>query len=113
MSETKGIIDNPIKPDPNRTLRHIIAPDGKPSKTEYTVTEVRKTRSLVTLRPITGRSHQLRVHLASIGHPILGDRFYGDATTAKRLMLHAQRIEFHHPYSGKPMAFEAQIDWEV
>jgi tRNA pseudouridine32 synthase/23S rRNA pseudouridine746 synthase len=59
----------------------------------------------VELRPLTGRSHQLRVHLAAIGHPVLGDPFYGDAAAAERLQLHAARIGFRHPEGGAAVAF--------
>ena len=59
--------------------------------------------------PETGRSHQLRVHLKSIGHPILGDRFYGDASAAPRLMLHAARLSLRHPDDGATQVFEAPL----
>ena len=87
MSKEHGIIDKPLKPDPQRTLRHIVDQTGKPAQTKYQVRTILDNATLVDLYPITGRSHQLRVHLAAIGHAIQGDRFYGDSSTAKRLML--------------------------
>ena len=112
MDSNSGIIDKPLKPDPTRTLRHIVDESGKPAQTKYKVRTVTENATFVDLFPITGRSHQLRVHLASIGHPIQGDRFYGNPSTAKRLMLHAFRIQFLHPYSHKPLSFVANIDWK-
>lgn len=57
------------------------------------------------LEPVTGRTHQLRVHMAALGHPILGDALYGDAASTPRLLLHAKRLAFAHPFSGDPLKF--------
>ncbi len=62
----------------------------------------------IELEPVTGRSHQLRVHLASIGHPILGDALYGDVASAPRLLLHACSLSFVHPCSGKPLSLTSE-----
>jgi tRNA pseudouridine32 synthase/23S rRNA pseudouridine746 synthase len=62
----------------------------------------------VELEPVTGRSHQLRVHMASLGHPILGDALYGDAASAPRLLLHARALSFVHPRSGKPVSLTSE-----
>jgi tRNA pseudouridine32 synthase/23S rRNA pseudouridine746 synthase len=83
---------------------------GKPSRTLYETLVVSGGNARLQLTPLTGRSHQLRVHLASIGHPILGDEFYatGEALAARpRLALHAARLSFAHPVTGERMDFEA------
>ena len=105
------LIDLPIALDwPNRPLR-IIHPEGKPSQTRWRVmqdqSDVKSTR--VELEPITGRSHQLRVHLKALGHPILGDRLYAPAAAASlsaRLLLHACRLQFVHPARSEDLTFE-------
>lgn len=106
------IIDLPIALDwPNRPLR-MIHPDGKPSQTRW-----RRLRydpegncTRVELEPITGRSHQLRVHLKALGHPILGDALYAPADVAAkaaRLMLHASALHFVHPATAQAVVFNS------
>lgn len=105
------LIDLPIALDwPNRPLRLIHA-DGKPSQTRWRAlhynADANTTR--VELEPITGRSHQLRVHLKALGHPILGDALYAPADVqakAMRLLLHAFELRFLHPANDAPMVFE-------
>ena len=105
------LIDLPIALDwPNRPLR-IVQADGKPSQTRWRAlhynADTHATR--VELEPITGRSHQLRVHLKALGHPILGDALYAPADAqakAVRLQLHASQLRFVHPANGKEMFFE-------
>jgi 23S rRNA pseudouridine1911/1915/1917 synthase len=75
---------------------------GKPSRTEFTVLERRPGRTLVQARPLTGRTHQIRLHLAATGLPILGETAYGGAPW-RRLMLHASSISFNHPATGSPL----------
>jgi tRNA pseudouridine32 synthase/23S rRNA pseudouridine746 synthase len=107
------VIDLPIIVDwPNRPLRIIDTSLGKPSVTRWRVLTsdhaARTTR--VELEPITGRSHQLRVHLKALGHPILGDALYADAAVqakAPRLLLHACMLALAHPASGQPLRFES------
>jgi tRNA pseudouridine32 synthase / 23S rRNA pseudouridine746 synthase len=105
------LIDLPIALDwPNRPLR-IIHPDGKPSQTRWRTMhhDTFNGTSRVELEPITGRSHQLRVHLKALGHPILGDALYARAAVeakATRLLLHACGLRFLHPASGEAMVFE-------
>lgn len=107
MNDDKGVIDLPIAADmENRPKYKICSTTGKNSVTEYRVLlrdEVAKT-TRVSLHPITGRSHQLRLHLQAIGHPILGCEFYGNEETLKqssRLLLHATELEFKHPKTGR------------
>lgn len=101
-----GEVNLPIAADwPNRPLRKVDAELGKPSLTRYRVLEFNTDTTRVELEPVTGRTHQLRVHMAAIGHPILGDALYGDETSAPRLLLHAFSLRFLHPLSNEPLNF--------
>lgn len=109
----------PLQVDwPHRPRSQVVLDGGKPSHTRWQMIEVleRQTRGIpvvcsrLQLEPITGRSHQLRVHLMAIGHPILGDELYAPIPLAQatpRLMLHARTLAFSHPVTGRPMAFDA------
>ncbi len=80
---------------------------GKLSHTEYKVLQEAKGYSLVEIHLLTGRKHQIRVHLAGLGHPVVGDKKYGrGGDVSKRLALHARSISFTHPFSKKPMTFD-------
>lgn len=96
-----GLIDQPLIVDwPNRPMQKICQSTGKPSQTKYRVLARDKHSTLVELTPITGRSHQLRVHMQFLGHPILGDRLYSERESwqgVSRLHLHAQDLGFYHP----------------
>ena len=84
------------------------AAKGKLAHTEYKVLQEGKGLSLVEIHLLTGRKHQIRVHFAEMGHPVVGDKKYGnDAKFTKRLALHARSITFAHPYNGRPMSFDA------
>jgi tRNA pseudouridine32 synthase/23S rRNA pseudouridine746 synthase len=108
-----GEIDLPLLTDwPNRPKQKVDFADGKPALTRYTVLERDAARGTTRLRlePVTGRSHQLRVHLLAIGHPIAGDALYAppDALAkAPRLLLHAQSLALPHPVDGRPMRFHS------
>ena len=108
------LIDLPIAVDwPRRPLRIIDAAVGKPSQTRWQVIKVNALActTRVALAPITGRSHQLRVHLQAIGHPILGDSLYAPESIqrkAERLLLHAQALAFDHPATKKRLAFSSE-----
>ncbi len=110
-----GQIDLPITVDwPNRPRRVVTAQGGKASVTRWRVLEdggLAHTR--VELEPVTGRSHQLRVHMLAIGHPIIGDALYFDRqpVTAPRLLLHASQIELLHPLCMQPMQFSCDPDF--
>ncbi len=112
--DTWRTIDLPILVDwPNRPLRIIDREHGKPSTTRLRATGYDEVldASHVLLEPLTGRTHQLRVHMRAIGHPILGDALYAPAhvmVKAERLMLHAKYLAFKHPVSGITMHFNAQ-----
>lgn len=107
-----GTIDLPIIVDwPNRPLRIVDHQSGKPSLTRWRVLGHDETglNTRVELEPVTGRSHQLRVHLRELGHPILGDALYAPPDVqalSGRLLLHARSLRFVHPVTGEAMAFE-------
>ncbi|KZN46361.1 bifunctional tRNA pseudouridine(32) synthase/23S rRNA pseudouridine(746) synthase RluA [Pseudoalteromonas luteoviolacea] len=111
LEQLNGSVDLPLICDwPNRPKQKVCHESGKPSLTHFEVIEHEANATRVSLTPITGRSHQLRVHMQSLGHVILGDRLYaqGDAlAAAKRLQLHAQMLQICHPVSGEMMHFEA------
>ena len=104
-----GEIDLPLLADwPNRPLQKVDRVLGKPSLTRYRVLafDAANNTTRVELEPVSGRAHQLRVHLLAIGHPILGDRLYAPPevqTASERLLLHATRLAFAHPVSGAPV----------
>ena len=100
-------IDLPIGRNPSAPSTFRIDPNGKPAQTTYHVLAENDTQSLVELKPTTGRTHQLRVHLAHLNAPILGDRVYGKSSDC-RMMLHAQKLEITLP-SGERKVFEAAI----
>jgi tRNA pseudouridine32 synthase/23S rRNA pseudouridine746 synthase len=108
-----ALIDAPLAADwPRRPLQKIDPESGKPSQTRWRVKRQLPERhaSHLWLEPLTGRSHQLRVHLLSIGHPILGDALYGSEEVrqrAPRLLLHASALEFMHPADGRVRRFES------
>ncbi|RYX97788.1 MAG: RluA family pseudouridine synthase [Comamonadaceae bacterium] len=108
-----SVIDLPIIVDwPRRPLRIIEPLLGKPSVTRWRLlaTDRIAMTSRLALEPVTGRSHQLRVHLQAIGHAILGDPLYANdeiCARSVRLLLHAQTLEFNHPATGRPMRFES------
>ncbi len=107
LEHPQGEIDLPIAPDwANRPLQRIDVEIGKPSLTRYRLLLQESDRSRVELEPVTGRTHQLRLHLTSLGHPILGDALYGDEDSAPRLLLHAFMLRFTHPISGELLTFE-------
>lgn len=110
--EEWSVIDLPIALDwPKRPLRIIDHTMGKPSVTRWRVLGYEGETTRVELEPITGRSHQLRVHLKAIGHPILGDELYAPEdvrTISGRLLLHASRLAFRHPVTGEELLLESE-----
>jgi tRNA pseudouridine32 synthase/23S rRNA pseudouridine746 synthase len=112
-----GLIDLPIVVDwPRRPLRIIDAVRGKPSQTRWRIQAFDEAANSprIELEPVTGRSHQLRVHLQALGHPILGDALYAPEAVqarAPRLLLHASALRFVHPASGGTLAFESPADF--
>lgn len=112
LAQPSGEVSLPLLVDwPNRPLHHVDYENGKPSLTRYRVLnyDAEKHCSRVELIPETGRTHQLRVHMQALGHPILGDSLYADPTTralANRLLLHAEYLSFAHPESGETLRFD-------
>ncbi|MEO1160610.1 MAG: RluA family pseudouridine synthase [Pseudomonadota bacterium] len=106
----EGEIDLPLIADwPSRPLQKVCHETGKPALTWWRVLSRSATSTRLELAPHTGRSHQLRVHLKEIGHPILGDPLYGDAAAAPRLMLHAHTLTVRQPTGGAVKTFCAQV----
>ena len=104
-----GHIDAPMSSDwPNRPMQKINPEEGRPAQTEWQVIGRTGTTTRLNLNPITGRTHQLRVHLLSIGHPILGDVLYAPPeAAAHRLHLHAEQINIRHPDGGAHLEFRS------
>lgn len=112
----EGLIDLPLICDwPNRPKQKVCYETGKSAQTEYQVLEYFPNNTArILLKPITGRSHQLRVHLQALGHPILGDRFYATPEAlalAARLQLHAASLTITHSEYGTSMTFKAPADF--
>ncbi|MEO8083247.1 MAG: RluA family pseudouridine synthase [Ardenticatenales bacterium] len=109
-----GLIDAPLGRDSVHRQRVAVRPNGREAVTGYHVAATRPTDSLLVVRLFTGRTHQIRVHLAAVGHPIAGDRVYGRADrTLGRMALHAWALSFAHPSSGAPMTFIAPLDADL
>ena len=104
----EGEVDLPLRKDMSQALppRHVVdLEQGKPAQTKWRVSERKEERTRVILHPLTGRSHQLRVHMQSLGHPIVGDPIYG--VPDKRLMLHAHCLNLDHPVHGDRIELES------
>ena len=117
-AEDKGIIDAPIARRPLPSLLRYVNQDGKPSRTEFAVLERRGSTTKLALRPITGRTHQLRVHCAHMGYPILGDPQYGSESSQalsaelglSSQLLCAKALSFPHPVTGEQLKLHSQLD---
>jgi 23S rRNA pseudouridine1911/1915/1917 synthase len=108
----EGTVDAPIGRDPANRTRQAIVDSGKPARTRYRLVETIGGASLLEVRLETGRMHQIRVHLAAIGYPVLGDPAYGRAPKVEglsRQFLHAARLEFSHPVTGHEMKLESPL----
>lgn len=105
----KGTIDAPIKRVDGSAILRCTSPDGKDAFTEYKVVAQKNGLALAELVPHTGRTHQLRVHMSSVGAPIYGDDMYGAPQKNEKTRLHCARLEFIHPVSGCPIIIEAPV----
>ena len=119
--EDSGIIDAPIARRPLPSLLRFVSPEGKPSVTEYRVLERNGKYCKLALRPVTGRTHQLRLHCCHMGFPILGDPQYNtpeSAVESEKLgltyqLLCAKRLELEHPITGQPLILESNMDAQL
>jgi len=121
ITDIEGSVNLPLICDwPNRPKQMVDHDNGKASLTHYSVLSYDELSSgqittLVELRPVTGRSHQLRVHMLALGHPILGDRLYAHEQAlalSSRLKLHARNLAFSHPVTGELLCFSAPCPFE-
>jgi len=113
VKASQGVIDVPLAKDSDNPPKHKVDHEnGKACKTFYEVVSYGEQTTLVKLMPVTGRTHQLRLHMRAIGHPILGDDFYADPVAlslSPRLLLHASEVSILHPYTKKMMTFTTQV----
>lgn len=111
VEANEGTIDLPLAIDPENKPRHRVdIENGKPAQTHWTVLERGENTTRLRLSPLTGRTHQLRVHMKALGHVILGDAFYAEGAAlaaADRLLLHAEEIAFRHP-DGRDVKFKVR-----
>ena len=108
----RGTIDAPTGRHPSGDGRFAVVADGRPSVTHYDTLEAFRGASLAGIRLETGRTHQIRVHMAAIGHPVIGDARYGEPDRrlgSGRFFLHAQRLAFIHPGSGTRLGFSSDL----
>ncbi len=112
LKENEGDVHGPIGRHPTDRKKMAIVPEGREAHTHYTVLEELKGATLIEARLTTGRTHQIRVHMASLGHPVLGDPVYGPKKSPYPVeggqLLHAYKLGFVHPTTGENMLFEAK-----
>lgn len=113
MTFETGTIDAPIERDPRRPIRRRVSPGGRPARTHYRQLATWPDHSLLEVELETGRTHQIRVHLAAIDRPVVGDRTYGaagkDPADPGRLWLHSWQLSFPHPLTGEPVSCQASL----
>ena len=102
-----GVVDAPLGPVDGSLMAQQVRPDGKPARTRYKTVRTAGTRTLLQLELETGRTHQIRVHMAYIGHPLTGDFLYGteDQSLIQRTALHSHQLSFRHPITGQRLRF--------
>lgn len=110
LKEEEGSIDQPIARSKKDRKKMAVEPEGRESRTEWKVLERLKNCTLLEVHILTGRTHQIRVHMQHIHHPVAGDPIYGakNGVKASRLMLHAWKLDFDHPRTGERLHFEAE-----
>ena len=119
VESNKGVVDAPLGRDPKNPLKRAVINSGKYARTHYEIDQKYESPfkvSILNCRLETGRTHQIRVHLAAIGHPVLGDELYGGRTSfniENRLALHAQMLTFLHPKTKNLMNFESPLPAEL
>ena len=117
VSVPDGEIELPMRPDPDNRPKQVIDHEaGRPALTRFEVCSESDDRTRMTLKPVTGRSHQLRLHMAAIGHPILGCDLYAHRQAFEmsgRLLLHARKLSFTHPATGEAQEYVSDsIPWD-
>jgi tRNA pseudouridine32 synthase/23S rRNA pseudouridine746 synthase len=109
LAEDEGLVDLPLATDwENKPRQRVDFERGRTSQTAWRVLAREPEATRLALTPLTGRTHQLRVHMLALGHPILGDPFYAEGAAlaaAERLQLHAEMLAFSHPTTGEAMRF--------
>lgn len=110
-----GVIDAPLGPKPGSLMEQMARPDGKPARTKYGVLRVWGGRALLSLELETGRTHQIRVHMAHIGYPLVGDFLYGteDRALISRPALHSGYLSFLHPITGEKLEFSIPLPGDM
>ncbi|WP_341357725.1 RluA family pseudouridine synthase [Rossellomorea sp. y25] len=108
LKQKNGTISEPIGRDRHHNTRRRVSPSGQDAVTHYKVLEYKNTYTLVEVQLDTGRTHQIRVHMSHIGHPLVGDTLYGGKPIFKRHALHAARISFLHPLTDEWIECEAE-----
>ncbi|MCR8849526.1 RluA family pseudouridine synthase [Rossellomorea sp. SC111] len=113
LKQKKGTISEPIGRDRHHNTRRRVSPSGQDAVTHYKVMEFRNPNTLIEIQLDTGRTHQIRVHMSHIGHPLVGDTLYGGKSVFSRQALHAARISFPHPLTGERIECEADCRDDV
>ena len=115
LEDWTGVIDAPLGPKPGSLMEQMVRPDGKPARTRYGVLRRWGDRSLVELELETGRTHQIRVHMAHIGHPLTGDFLYGteDKALIGRPALHSGYLSFLHPITKEKLQFSTPLPQDM
>jgi 23S rRNA pseudouridine1911/1915/1917 synthase len=111
LQPEQALIDAPVGRDPNNRKRQMVrGVGGREAQTSYRVRHYFGAHTFLEASPITGRTHQIRVHLASLGHPVVGDELYGRSSSlVSRQFLHAWRLVLQHPTDARELAFEAPL----
>lgn len=114
IQPTEGIIDAPIARHPDSIIQRMVSPNGQLATTTYKVLSTLNNTTLVKLTLLTGRTHQIRVHLSHIGHPLLGDDLYGGSKDLiSRQALHAAKLHFTHPISGEAIHVSSPLPTDL
>ena len=114
LAPREALIDAPIGRDPSNRKRMALDDRGRDSQTAYSAVKIFENKTLADVKPLTGRTHQIRVHFASIGHPVVGDETYGRGDpNLSRHFLHAHKLGFQHPVTGEDVEFRSPLPPEL
>lgn len=111
INKKKGTINSPIGRDRHHPTKRRVSPNGQHAITHYEVIETKDQITKVRCQLETGRTHQIRVHFSSIGHPLIGDSLYSEKVSSNRLALHAERLQFLHPLTMEYIDVFSPVDW--